>query len=70
VVRDAQDYLGSPVLTGVYDGQHVRVPLTLTNVAPIYGALTHYQNKHTSSRFNAFVIIGSAAPDHAAAQGP
>jgi hypothetical protein len=57
-IRDAQDYVGDPVLKGIYDGQSIRLPLTLTNVAPIYGTLTHFQNKHTSSRFNAFVIQG------------
>src|SRR5262249_11888691 len=41
-------------------------PLTLTEVSPIYGALRHFENRHTPSTFNAFVILnrGGAPTNH------
>src|SRR5262249_19000578 len=69
-VRDAQDYVGPPVLTGIYDGRSIRLPLNLTNVAPIYGTITHFQNKHTSPLFNAFVIMASPTTSSTSAHGP
>lgn len=59
VLRDAQDYF-NPVVTSVYSGALLNLPLTLTNVAPISGTLTHYTNLHTNAKklglFNAFVL--------------
>lgn len=59
VIRDAQDFLGTPVLTGIFTNQLVSLPLNLTNVSPIFGEVTHFQNTHTPKEFNAFVIVGS-----------
>jgi hypothetical protein len=33
------------------------IPMNLIEVAPIYGNVTHYTNKHTSSTFNVFVPL-------------
>lgn len=59
-LRDAQDYF-HPISTGVtYTTGPINLPLNLTNVASIYGSLTHYTNVHTNVRFpklfNSFVI--------------
>src|SRR5690606_12172476 len=55
VIRDAQNYF-EPILSGVYLGGSVSLPLTLTNVSVIYGETNHIVNSHTPSTFNVFVI--------------
>jgi hypothetical protein len=57
-IRDAQNYVGAPVLTGTYNGALIRLPLDLTEVAPIYGTITHFANVHTPPTFNVFVVQG------------
>jgi len=56
-IRDAQNYFGNPIYQGVYDGNPVSLPLNLSEVSPIVGEVTHFQNKHTDKEFNVFVLI-------------
>jgi len=69
VIRDAQNYLAAPVLTGTFSNQLVTIPLNLTNVSPIIGNVTHYQNVHTPELFNAFVIDVVTGTNAAATSG-
>jgi hypothetical protein len=55
-IRDAQNYWGSPVARGTYNGTAVSFPTILTAVAPIPGA-THFVNRHTDQLFNVYVVI-------------
>ncbi len=58
-IRNAQNYFGAPVLSGVYAGGTVNVPLTgLPNAAPV-GRPTPVA---TGPEFNVFVLIGTAGP--------
>lgn len=55
-LRDVQDYWGTPVLTGTFDGTAVAVPMTSTTVSPVVGTpATPYV--HTSPEFGAFVLV-------------
>ena len=56
-IRDSQNYFGTPALVGTYVGAVLNVPMTSTTVeTPIWTdpapAITH-----TSSQFNAFIIV-------------
>jgi hypothetical protein len=57
-VMDAQNYFGAPVATGVYSSTTptVNVPMNLTQVTPLVGAVTHLTNKHTAPEFAVFVL--------------
>ena len=58
-IVDAQNYYGTPIVgPTTYGGGTVSVPLTGTSLPPIVGNDSR-GCKHTSSVFNAFVIIGS-----------
>jgi hypothetical protein len=62
-IRDSQNFFGAPVLTGIYDGNPIRIPLAgLTAVSTLVGA--NYPGNeslrlpvHTSKEFNVFVLI-------------
>jgi hypothetical protein len=54
-LRDAQDYLGAPVLAGVYDGKPLRVPMSVREPAPPVGA-TGSKPLTTSPVFGVFVL--------------
>ena len=63
-LRDVQDYFGSPVFTGTYNGSNITINVAaLTAVSEILGlkdpanvdALT--APTHTDKEFNAFVVI-------------
>jgi hypothetical protein len=62
-VRDAQNYLGTPVLTINYNAAQpvISLPLTMTNVTAVTGGVEHNYtfnpNVHTASLFNAFVVL-------------
>lgn len=56
-IRDTQNFLGSPVYSGIYDGAPVAIPLNLNAVTPLIGNVSHYSNLHTPSEFNAFVVL-------------
>jgi uncharacterized protein YjdB len=53
-IRDAQNFYGSPVLTGTYYGGSVTLQMNLSSVSPIINYTTP---GHTSAEFNAFVVL-------------
>lgn len=58
-VRDAENFLDAPIVTGTYNGT-VSIPMTGTRFTPAIGALRVAQI-HTSSEFGAFVIQRAGA---------
>jgi hypothetical protein len=54
-VRDAQNYFGPPVASGVYNGT-LAIPMTSTSVAAPSGTLPTAP-VHTGAQFGAFVIL-------------
>ncbi len=54
-IRDAQNYLGTPVVTGVYSGGTINIPMTSTAVYPTVGNL-FFAPVHTNKEFGVFVI--------------
>lgn len=62
-IRDAQNFYGPPIATGVFNGTSADVPMTATTVAlPIGPAVTP---RHTGPDFGVFVVMrtsGSTAP--------
>jgi hypothetical protein len=56
VVRNAQDFFIAPVLSGVYKGGSIAIPMTGLTVAPAYGIVTA-QPKPTGPSFGAFVVL-------------
>ena len=61
-IRDSQNFFAAPIAAGIWNGTPVTIPLTSAAVAPIYGNVTHYINRHTSAQFNAFVLIPVEPP--------
>ena len=55
-IRDAQNYFGAPLVTGVYTGEQIVLPMNLTDVAPIVGN-RHLSNVHTPAEFGVFVVL-------------
>ena len=53
-IRNAQDFVAAPVLTGTYDGKPVSIPLTGLSVAAPIG---FQEPLPTGPEFNAFVLI-------------
>ncbi len=53
-IRDVQNFFGSPVLTGTYNGSSVVLPMNLSAVTP--GA-NFTAPPHTSAEFNMFVLL-------------
>lgn len=65
VVRDAQNFFGPPVATGIYNGTPILIPMTgLTTAVPIGTALFH--PVHTGLQFGAFVIFDAGDGDKTA----
>lgn len=56
-LRDVQDFFGSPVLSGTYDGGILDIPMTGSNVSKITGEVVPFQPRHTLPEFGAFVLI-------------
>ena len=54
-VRNVQDYLGSPVLSGTYNGDPISLSVTGLTAGRPFG-MTNTQN--TGKEFNVFVVIG------------
>lgn len=54
-VRDVQNFFGTPVLTGTYDGSPITLPMNLSDVSQLIGFSP--TPAHTSSEFNAFVLM-------------
>jgi hypothetical protein len=60
-IRDAQDFFAPPVVTGMYLGMPVAVPMTgLLVAAPVGAALQ--TPPHTGPEFGAFVLIKTTPP--------
>ncbi len=66
-IRDAQNFMGSPVASGTYAGGGVNVPMTGLSTAQILGRSN--QPSHTPAEFGVFVLIktgsggGGVGPD-------
>ena len=59
-IRDAQNYFGSPIVSGTYAGGTVKIPLTHATVAqPIGGAPS--PARHTLPDLGTFVVIRTSA---------
>ncbi len=59
-IFDVQNFLGEPVMRGVYNGQSVDLPMNLTTITPLIGRqnITHFNpNTHTDKKFNVFVVL-------------
>lgn len=59
-VRNAQDFLGTPVATGVYSGATVRLPMSVLPTPPPIGARRAVPA--TAPEFAAFVVLPLPAP--------
>jgi hypothetical protein len=61
-VRDAQDFFGGPVATGLYTGSPVTVPMSgLVAAAPVGAILI--QPMHTAPQFGTFVVLKRPSSD-------
>ena len=58
-IRDVQDYFGAPVVSGVYDGKSVSLPLATRRVATPVGDVP--SPPHTLPEFGVFVVTPSQA---------
>jgi hypothetical protein len=58
-IRDAQNILAAPLVSGTYTGTPVAVPMNITSVAPITGYVPTIKNVHTSPVFAVFVVTGT-----------
>jgi len=61
-IVDAQNFYGEDVVSGVFDGTPVELPLNLTAAAPIIGSPLSVPDAHTPSEFNVFVVLPILAP--------
>lgn len=55
-IRDAQNFYGPPVVTGVYQGGTVTIPMTGTAVTPLTG-VAEVALVHTPVRFGSFLVL-------------
>jgi hypothetical protein len=60
-VRDAQNFFGPPVATGVYSGGPITIPMTGLTAAPVIGTAP-VPAMHTGPEFGAFVLVALGAP--------
>jgi hypothetical protein len=56
VIRDAEDFFGTPVLSGIYSGGSINLPMTGLTMAPTVGTFP-ITPKHTSPEFAVFVLL-------------
>jgi hypothetical protein len=71
-IRDAQNYYGGPVTTGVYEGGRLNIPLTsLKIVAPAMGEKIGAGLTHTAPEFAVFLLrkLPAATADGARGRG-
>ncbi len=59
-IRDAENWFAGPLVTGVYIGQQVVIPMTGLAVAPPVGTVPNPQ-PHTGPQFGVFVLLSGAA---------
>lgn len=57
-IRDAQNFFGPPVVSGVYPGGAIELPMTLTDVSAITG-VAPVVAQHTPAEFGAFILLPS-----------
>jgi hypothetical protein len=55
IVRDAQNYFGEPVLSGVYDGKAIQLPLDMSKTGKPVGNVERVP-AHTGAGFGVFII--------------
>ncbi|MCX6588702.1 MAG: malectin domain-containing carbohydrate-binding protein [Acidobacteria bacterium] len=55
-IRDAQNFFGPPVASGVYSGGSVTIPMTGTAITPLTG-LAEVALLHTPVRFGSFIVL-------------
>ena len=55
-IRDAQNFFGAPVLTGVFDGSPVKLPMEGLRVAETVGTVA-VPPRHTAPEFGVFVLL-------------
>jgi len=55
-IRDAQEYHGTPVGSGTFDGAPVRIAMDGRSIARPLGSVA-FPPRHTSSEFGAFVVL-------------
>jgi hypothetical protein len=55
-IRDAQNYLGRPLLRSRFDGAPITLPMTDTSVEPLVG-FARRTVRHTGSQFGVFVLL-------------
>jgi hypothetical protein len=55
-LRDSQNYFGQPVVSGVYDGSPISVPMRNLTVVPPVGNIPLVPT-HTAPQFGAFILV-------------
>jgi hypothetical protein len=60
-IRDAQNFLGEPVVSGVYAGKPVTIPMLSTGLARPVGNVD-YPPEHTDREFGVFIVRKVPAP--------
>lgn len=68
-VRDSQNFWGGPIVSGVYDGSPVTLPMRLTAVSKIESA-SFATPPHTSAEFNVFILLPQGTVATPPGQGP
>ena len=59
-IRDAENWYGGPVVSGVYNGSPVSVPMTGLTLAQPFGSVP-YPPSHTAPQFGVFVLLSGTA---------
>jgi hypothetical protein len=59
-IRDAENWYGGPVVSGVYNGSPVNIPMTGLTVVQPFGSVP-YAPSHTAPQFGAFVLLSGTA---------
>lgn len=68
-VRDAQNFYGAPVASGVYAGGNINIPAALTQISPTVG-LFPVPPVHTLSEFNIYVVLPASGGGTPTNQAP
>jgi hypothetical protein len=56
-IRDAENFFGPPVASGVYHGGKVTIPMTSAQASMLKGTITHFSTAHTTEQFGAFIVV-------------
>ena len=68
-IRDAQNYFGTPIAKGTYDGRPVNLVMSGLRTAPAVGNVP-VAPAHTAPTFAAFVVVPAATPATPPPPGP